>query len=144
MEIKIEKSSHSVIKKTKSDNSSILKYPQHNKCHMRERCAHYSTCPMTSVHKLISGKWKILIMWYLSEDTLRFSDLKRKLPDVTQKMLTNQLRSLEEDKLIFRKVYPVVPPRVDYGLTEIGRKMIPLFEAMYDFGIEYEKHNKEN
>lgn len=144
MEIKIEKSTNDISNKCKEDKSISVKYPQHHKCHMRERCAHYCTCPMTSVHKLISGKWKILIMWYLSENTLRFSELKRKLPDVTQKMLTNQLRSLEEDKLIFRKVYPVVPPRVDYGLTEIGQKMVPLFKAMYDFGIEYSKYNVEN
>lgn len=144
MEIKIEKSEHTIISKVKNDKTVSIKHPQHYKCHMRERCAHYSTCPMTSVHKLISGKWKILIMWYLSDSTLRFSELKRKLPDVTQKMLTNQLRSLEEDKLIFRKVYPVVPPRVEYGLTEIGLKMVPLFEAMYDFGIQYEKHMKDS
>ena len=68
---------------------------------------------------------------------LRFSDIKRALPNVTQKMLTNQLRSLEEDKLIYRKVYPVVPPKVEYGLTDIGNKIIPVLEAMHDYGEEY-------
>ena len=72
----------------------------HNQCHRSNSCAKYDTCPMTLVHKIISGKWKILILWYLSTQPLRFSDLKRKLPDTTQKMLTNQLRSLEEDNLI--------------------------------------------
>ncbi|PHV72453.1 transcriptional regulator [Sporanaerobium hydrogeniformans] len=104
---------------------------------MKERCAHYCTCPMTLVHRLFSGKWKILILWYLSHQTLRFSDLKRKIPDITQKMLTNQLRSLEEDDLVIRKVYPVIPPRVEYSLSESGKKMLPLLEGMYQFGIGY-------
>ena len=113
----------------------------HNQCHRSNRCAKYDSCPMTVVHKIISGKWKILILWYLSTQPLRFSDLKRKLPDTTQKMLTNQLRSLEEDNLIYRKVYAVVPPKVEYGLTSIGKKIIPLLESMYSFGIEYSKDN---
>ena len=94
---------------------------------------------MILVHRILSGKWKILILWYLSNETLRFSELKRKLPDTTQKMLTNQLRSLEEDNLIFRKVYPVIPPKVEYGLTDIGKKIVPLLESMYTYGIEYSK-----
>ena len=69
-------------------------------------------------------------------DTLS-KDLKRKLPNVTQKMLTNQLRSLEEDNLIYRTVYPETPPKVEYGLTEIGTKIIPVLEAMHDYGEEY-------
>ncbi|RDY24964.1 transcriptional regulator [Romboutsia maritimum] len=113
----------------------------HHKCHMNERCAKYNTCPIVLVHKLISGKWKILILWYLSSGCLRFSEIKRKLPDVTQKMLTNQLRSLEEDGLINRTVYPVVPPKVEYSLTKIGENMIPLLEQMYSFGIDYGKRN---
>ena len=109
----------------------------HNDCRLNNRCAKYKTCPIILVHKLLSGKWKILILWYLSNETLRFSELKKKLPDTTQKMLTNQLRSLEEDNLIFRKVYPVVPPKVEYGLTDMGKNLIPLLESMYSFGVEY-------
>lgn len=115
---------------------------QHSKCHMKNSCAHYDTCPMITVHKLISGKWKILILWYLSHQTLRFSDLKKKLPEITQKMLTNQLRSLEEDGLISRTVYPVVPPKVEYALTPIGLEMLPLLENMYHYGITYNKAQK--
>lgn len=114
----------------------------HSQCHMEERCEKYDMCPMTLVHRLLSGKWKLLIIWYLSNKTLRFSDLKKKLPDVTQKMLTQQLRSLEEDKIIHRKVYPVVPPKVEYSLTDIGKKTIPLLEMMYNFGVDYSKLNK--
>lgn len=111
----------------------------HEICHIRDRCSTYEDCPMILVHKLISGKWKIMILWYLSGGILRFSDLKKKLPEATQKMLTNQLRSLEEDELIFRKVYPVVPPKVEYGLTDMGKKILPVLESMYDYGIEYSK-----
>ncbi len=116
-----------------------LTLTQHTKCHMKHCCAHYRTCPMVIVHKLISGKWKILILWNLSHETLRFSDLKKKLPDITQKMLTNQLRSLEEDGLISRTVYPIVPPKVEYALTDIGKEMLPVLESMYSYGITYDQ-----
>lgn len=111
--------------------------PQHEECHMNTRCSHFDTCPITISHKIISGKWKILILWYLSNKPLRFSEIKRKIPDATQKMLTNQLRALEEDKLIIRKVYPVVPPKVEYSLSDIGKEMLPLLEMMYRYGIMY-------
>jgi len=90
---------------------------------------------MVVVQNLLSGKWKLLILWYLSYGTL--SDIKKRLPKVTQKMLTSQLRSLEEDKLISRKVYPVVPPKVEYSLTEVGKEIIPILEMMHSFGSEY-------
>lgn len=104
---------------------------------MNEKCIKYDVCPMALVQKLLSGKRKIMILWYLSNKVLRFNDIKKKLPDVTQKMLTQQLRSLEEDKLIFRHVYPVVPPKVEYGLTELGEKIIPILEMMHEFGAVY-------
>lgn len=114
----------------------------HDECHMRTRCARYDTCPMVTFHRIISGKWKILILWYLSNKTLRFSDLQRKLPDVTQKTLTTQLRNLEKDKLIIRTIYPTVPPKVEYSLSDVGKDMIPLLEAMYTYGVGYlEKTN---
>lgn len=109
----------------------------HKDCYFNRNKDSHEICPMILVHKLISGKWKILILWYLINGPLRFSDIKRKLPNVTQKMLTNQLRSLEEDNLIYRKVYPVVPPKVEYGLTDIGIKILPVLEAMHSYGEEY-------
>ena len=109
----------------------------HNDCHIKNRCAKYDTCPMILVHRVLSGKWKILILWYLSNETLRFSELKKKLPNTTQKMLTNQLRSLEEDNLIFRKVYPVIPPKVEYGLTLLGSNLKTILDKMADFGDYY-------
>ncbi len=109
----------------------------HKDCNINNNEDNHEICPMILVHRLLSGKWKILILWYLVNGPLRFSDIKRSLPNVTQKMLTNQLRSLEEDSLIYRKVYPVIPPKVEYGLTEIGTKIIPVLEAMHDYGEEY-------
>lgn len=110
---------------------------QHKECHMKDNCAKYSICPMVLVQEMMSGKWKILILWYLSYNVLRFSDIKKRMPQITQKMLTLQLRSLEEDKLIYRTIYPVIPPRVEYGLTELGKKLIPLLDNMHSFGIEF-------
>ncbi|MDF2821242.1 MAG: HxlR family transcriptional regulator [Clostridiales bacterium] len=108
--------------------------PIHEECHMNEHCIKHKVCPMVLVNDLLSGKWKILILWNLSHRTLRFSDIKRQLPNVTQKMLTMQLRSLEDDKLIFRKVYPEVPPKVEYSLSEIGKEILPILELMHSFG----------
>ncbi len=110
---------------------------RHNSCYLSDKCIRYKVCPMVLVQQLLSGKRKILILWYLSGKVLRFNDIKRRLPDVTQKMLTQQLRSLEEDNLIYRKVYPVVPPKVEYGLTDLGEKIIPILEMMHGFGAEY-------
>ncbi|ACV61369.1 transcriptional regulator, HxlR family [Desulfofarcimen acetoxidans DSM 771] len=124
----------------------IDKEKRHEECHMKEKCVKYDKCPMVLVQKIVSGKWKILILWYLSYNTLRFNDIKKRLPHVTQKMLTQQLRSLEEDNLIFRKVYAVVPPKVEYGLTEVGKEIIPILEMMHGFGAKYleQVYDKEN
>ena len=108
----------------------------HQSCYMSKTCEHYDVCPMVLVQRVLSGKRKILILWYLSDGALRFSEIKLRLPDVTQKMLTQQLRSLEEDGLIYRTVYPVVPPKVEYGLTELGKKTIPILQQMHHFGVE--------
>ncbi|SFA76756.1 transcriptional regulator, HxlR family [Cohnella sp. OV330] len=87
---------------------------------------------------VIGGKWKLIILWHLGlEGTKRFSELKKLIPHITQKMLTNQLRELEEDQLVFRKVYPVVPPRVEYTLTAYGESLIPVLKMMYDWGKNY-------
>jgi DNA-binding HxlR family transcriptional regulator len=109
----------------------------HKLCHMRNQCIKHDVCPMNLFQNLVAGKWKLLILWYLSYNVLRFSELKSMLPGVTQKMLTQQLRSLEEDNIIYRTVYPVVPPKVEYGLTDAGKKIIPILEQMQKFGAEY-------
>ncbi|UUZ96558.1 helix-turn-helix transcriptional regulator [Paenibacillus sp. P25] len=87
---------------------------------------------------VIGGKWKLIILWHLGlKGTKRFSELKKMIPHITQKMLTNQLRELEEDQLIRRKVYPEVPPRVEYSMTEYGESLIPILKMMYDWGKDY-------
>lgn len=110
---------------------------RHEECYMKEKCAKYEKCPMVLVQDIVSGKWKILILWYLSYSKLRFSDIQRKLPNVSQKVLSRQLKSMEEDNLIHRKVYPVVPPKVEYSLTDVGERLIPILEMMHTFGAEY-------
>lgn len=84
--------------------------------------------------ELIGGKWKGVILWHLTQKTLRFSQLKRRLPGITQKMLTQQLRELERDKLVHRKVYAEVPPRVEYSLTELGLTLQPILQEMCAWG----------
>lgn len=119
---------------------------KHERCHMKDKCQQYDRCPMILVQNLLSGKRKILILWYLSYQTLRFNEIKRKMPDVTQKMLTQQLRNLESDGLIHRTVYPVIPPKVEYSLTDLGKKIIPILESMHNFGsdlLESQEHKKD-
>ncbi|MFB4164294.1 winged helix-turn-helix transcriptional regulator [Alteribacillus sp. JSM 102045] len=95
-------------------------------------------CEKELTLSLIGGKWKMIILWHLGQEgTKRFGELKRMLPNITQKMLTKQLRELEEDQLIHREVYPVVPPKVEYSLTEHGETLIPILEAMYQWGRTY-------
>ncbi|MBD2847643.1 winged helix-turn-helix transcriptional regulator [Paenibacillus sp. IB182496] len=87
---------------------------------------------------VIGGKWKLIILWHLGlEGTKRFGELKKQIPNITQKMLTNQLRELEEDRLIVRKVYAVVPPKVEYSLTAHGESLFPVLRMMYDWGKAY-------
>ena len=98
----------------------------------------YTTfCPVNTTLSVIGGKWKVLILYHLVEQTQRFNELRRLLPEITQRMLTLQLRELEEDGLIHREVYPVVPPKVEYSLTDFGRTLLPVIGAMHQWGVEY-------
>ncbi|OPY29030.1 MAG: HxlR-like helix-turn-helix [Methanobacterium sp. PtaU1.Bin242] len=85
----------------------------------------------------LGGKWKPLILWVLIEGKLRFSEINKLLPSITQRMLTKQLRELEKDGLINRKVYAEVPPKVEYSLTEKGDSVIPILESLCDWGEKY-------
>ena len=94
-------------------------------------------CPVSATLDLIGGKYKALIIWQLSEKTMRFSQLHKMIPGATPKMLTQQLREMEAQKLIHREVYPVVPPKVEYSLTDLGKSLMPVLVAMRDWGAEY-------
>ena len=100
-------------------------------------------CSMELSLGLIGGKWKALILWHLGcHQTLRFSELRRQLPKVTQKMLTQQLRELEEHGLVNRLVYAQVPPKVEYSLTEEGQSLLPVLEQLCQWGQGYaERHD---
>ncbi|HNY22980.1 MAG TPA: helix-turn-helix domain-containing protein [Treponemataceae bacterium] len=97
-------------------------------------------CPMEMTLDLIGGKWKALILWHLAMDgTLRFGMLRKQFPKVTQKMLTQQLRELERDGLVLRKVYQEVPPKVEYSLTEMGASLLPMLQALNEWGQAFAK-----
>ncbi len=103
-----------------------------------------SECPVAATLEMIGGKYKSLILWHLSEGTMRYSDLRKRISGATAKMLTQQLRELESDQLIHREVYPVVPPKVEYSLTGLGKSLLPVLVTMRDWGASYLKSkNKE-
>lgn len=96
---------------------------------------------------LISGKWKPLILWYLylsPAKTLRFNELRRLLPRITQKMLTQQLKELEEHKIIVRTTYKEMPPRVEYSLSPSGKRLAPVLESLAQWGEDHRNYTEEN
>ncbi|MGI6004912.1 MAG: winged helix-turn-helix transcriptional regulator [Christensenellales bacterium] len=105
---------------------------------MKHDCDGYN-CPIGTTLNLIGGKYKSLILWHLIGRTLRFGELQRLIPQATPKMLTQQLRELERDNLLIRTVYPVVPPKVEYHLSDFGKSIKPILMTIYDWGIDYLK-----
>ncbi len=95
-------------------------------------------CPVETTLQVIGGRWKALILFHLQDDKRRFNELRRLIPSVTQRMLTAHLRELESDGVIVRKVYPVVPPHVEYSLSELGRTLSPILTAMAQWGGVYQ------
>jgi DNA-binding HxlR family transcriptional regulator len=91
-------------------------------------------CAVEAAISLIDGKWKSVVMFHLMDGTMRFNELRRQIPGVTQRMLTTQLRELEADGLIARKIYPQVPPKVEYSLTPLGLTMAPILRALKAWG----------
>lgn len=85
----------------------------------------------------IGGTWKMPILWRLQAKTLRYGELRRDIPHISEKMLTTQLRELEQDGLVSRTVYPVVPPKVEYTITEKGRRVMPIIQAIRELGLEF-------
>jgi DNA-binding HxlR family transcriptional regulator len=93
-------------------------------------------CAMDVTMDYIGGKWKTVVLWYLRNKTMRFGELKRQIPDMTEKMLSIQLKKLEEDGLVKREVFAEVPLRVEYSLTEFGKTLVPVLEAIARWGRE--------
>jgi DNA-binding HxlR family transcriptional regulator len=100
-----------------------------------------SSCPAETTLKAISGRWKILILRELFQGVKRFGELQRSLKGITQKMLTEQLRELEDDGIIHREIYPQIPPKVEYSVTALGESLQPILETMHEWGVEYEKQD---
>lgn len=98
-----------------------------------------SACPVATTVRLIGSKWKLLIMRNLLQRPWRFNELKRDLEGISQKVLTDSLRSMEEDGIITRTVYPEIPPRVEYALSDLGESMRPIMDAMEEWGKNYKK-----
>lgn len=94
-------------------------------------------CPVDATMRVLGGKWKPLILYQLMGNTRRFGELKRLIPNITQQMLTLQLRELEQDGIVHREVYRQVPPKVEYWLTPIGQRLEPVFNLMLAWGVEY-------
>ena len=100
-------------------------------------------CPVATTVQLMGSKWKLLILRNLLARPWRFNELRRDLEGISQKVLTDSLRSLEEDGIITRSVYPEVPPRVEYAMSELGESMRPIIDAMAEFGTRYKEVNKQ-
>lgn len=100
-------------------------------------------CAFEVALDIIGGKWKGLILWHLQSGTHRYSELRKKIPNITQKMLTQKLRELERQRVIDRKIYPEIPPKVEYSLTEFGLELEPILKDMYRWSKNYIKNSEK-
>jgi DNA-binding HxlR family transcriptional regulator len=98
-----------------------------------------SSCPVEATLDVIGGKWKALILFWLKDEVCRFGELRRRIPNVSERMLTQQLRELENHGIVHRQVYPVVPPKVEYSLTTYGQTLRPITELMCAWGKQHLK-----
>ena len=101
-------------------------------------------CPIRTTLELVGGKWKLLILFQLFKGPLRLNELKKSIPDISEKMLIQELKTLVDSELVSRKNFGEVPPRVEYALTEKGKAAMPLIEAMREFALSYEGELKNN
>lgn len=104
----------------------------------------FESCPISNIQKIVNGKWNMVILYFLSKETLRFGELSRKLPMVTQANLTKNLKLLESHEMIRRKVYPQVPPKVEYSLTPMGEKFLPVIQELEKFANAYDQEKLEH
>ncbi|MEL7507231.1 MAG: helix-turn-helix domain-containing protein [Cyanobacteria bacterium J06554_1] len=108
--------------------------------HNRYDCA--QGCPVEATLDVIGGKWKGVILYHLLSETSRFNELRRLMPDITQRMLTKQLRELEANNLISRKVYAEVPPKVEYSISDYGKTLAPVIHALKEWGLQHLERNE--
>jgi DNA-binding HxlR family transcriptional regulator len=113
--------------------STAIKETSSNQFNKKEAI---NKCPVTRTLDKIGGRWKPLILYNLVNSTKRYNELRKAMPLISEKMLIQQLRELEEDNLVIRKVYPVVPPHVEYSLTLIGQEISPILGAMAEWGMK--------
>lgn len=104
---------------------------------MEQKGSSVFTCPVEATIQLIGGKYKAVILWHLMDHTLRYNELHKRMPKATDKMLAQQLRELEKDGLINRTVYPIVPPKTEYSLTDFGKTLAPILGEMCKWGEDY-------
>lgn len=114
-----------------------------NKNHPSAQNNLYTNCPVVQTLEIFGGKWKPVILWEMERGSFRFGELRRAIPEITQKMLTQQLRELEKDGVIWRKVYAEVPPHVEYGVTEYGKTLRPILDEMARWGLKHQKRKQE-
>lgn len=106
----------------------------------------FGVCPFVTAQQVLSGKWALLVLHYLSQNTLRFGELQRAMPEMTQATLSKQLKSMEESGLVVRTAYNQIPPKVEYSLSEMGRAFLPVLDALECWGgryIDYLRRKKE-
>lgn len=106
---------------------------------MPDKQSEIKFCPVSVTQNVLMGKWKLAILWIVSQNTRRFNELQRLIPKVSRGVLTQQLRELERDKLVHREVYKEVPPKVEYSLTEAGKSFIPVMMQIMEWGVGYIK-----
>lgn len=116
---------------------------KHNESTSQSTAPNLPACPVETTLTLISDKWKVLILRDLLTGTKRFGELRKSIGTVSQKVLTSQLRQMEESGLLTRKVYAEVPPRVEYTLTELGYSLKPIMDAMWTWGENYQAQNEK-
>lgn len=108
-----------------------------------ENKAIYS-CPIEHTMELIAGKWKLIILWHLAEeDILRYSEIKKVMNGITHKMLSQQLKELESAGFVHREVYPTIPPKVEYSLTELGKSFLPILDSLCEWGQTHINNKKD-
>ncbi len=123
------------------DYATVEKHKDRNGVMRMSALKELPACPVETTLMLIGDKWKVLVLRDLMPGTKRFGELKKSIGSVSQKVLTAQLRDLEEKGIVHRKVYAEVPPRVEYSLTELGRSLKPILDAMENWGTDYQTKN---